>query len=37
MGIRNGVAVVRDHWGVEEDCIGSQGMQENVVLEKKWQ
>jgi hypothetical protein len=31
------VAVVRDKWGMEEDCIGSQGMQQKVVLEKKLQ
>jgi hypothetical protein len=29
------VAVVRDKWGMEEDCTGSQGMQQKVVLEKK--
>jgi len=29
--------VVRDKWGMEEDCIGSQGMQQKVVLEKKLQ
>jgi hypothetical protein len=37
MRIRSRVAVVRDKWRMEEDCIGSQGMQQKVVLEKKLQ
>jgi len=37
MRIRNRVAVVRDKWGMEDDCIGSQGMQQSIVLEKKQQ
>jgi hypothetical protein len=37
MRIINGVAVIRDKWGMEEDCIGSQGMQQNFVFEKKQQ
>jgi len=27
----------RDQWGMEEDCTGSQGMQQNRLLEKQQQ
>jgi len=37
MRIRNRVAVVRDKWGMEEECIGSPSMQQSIVLEKQQQ